>query len=113
MATTVEFIEFVCSQIDETYQVRYRKMFGEYMVYANNKPILLVCDNTVYVKILPELTGLLAEAEKGFPYQGAREHYILDAEDRELCNDVVQILELLTSLPVKKVRKRKKTVGEI
>ncbi|NCC14241.1 MAG: transcriptional regulator, partial [Spirochaetia bacterium] len=42
MATTVEFIEFVCSQIDETYQVRYRKMFGEYMVYANNKPILLV-----------------------------------------------------------------------
>jgi TfoX/Sxy family transcriptional regulator of competence genes len=113
MATTVEFIEFVCSQIDETYQVRYRKMFGEYMVYANNKPILLVCDNTVYVKILPELTGLLAEAEKGFPYQGAREHYILDAEDRELCNYVVQILELLTPIPVKKVRKRKKTVGEI
>lgn len=113
MATTVEFIEFVCSQIDETYQVRYRKMFGEYMVYANNKPILLVCDNTVYVKILPELTGLLAEAEKGFPYQGAREHYILDAEDRELCNEVVQILELLTPVPVKKVRKRKKTVGEI
>ena len=113
MATTVEFIEFVCSQIDETYQVRYRKMFGEYMVYANNKPILLVCDNTVYVKMLGELSGLLGEAEKGFPYQGAREHYILDAEDRELCNDVVQILELLTPLPVKKVRKRKKTVGEI
>lgn len=113
MATTVEFIEFVCSQIDAAYQVRYRKMFGEYMVYANNKPILLVCDNTVYVKILPELSGLLGEAEKGYPYQGAREHYILDAEDRVLCDEVVEILELLTPIPVKKARKRKKAVGQI
>ncbi len=111
MATTVEFIEFVCSQIDDDYQIRYRKMFGEYMVYANNKPILLVCDNTVYVKILGELSPLLGEAEKGFPYQGAREHYILDAEDRVLCNEVVQVLEAITPVPVKKARKRKKTVG--
>lgn len=50
MATTVDFIEYVCSQIDETYHVRYLKMFGEYMVYINEKPLLLVCDNTVFVK---------------------------------------------------------------
>ncbi|MGN0560765.1 MAG: hypothetical protein ACI4K8_06895 [Candidatus Fimenecus sp.] len=25
-------------------------MFGEYMVYVNDKPILMVCDNTVFVK---------------------------------------------------------------
>jgi DNA helicase-2/ATP-dependent DNA helicase PcrA len=35
--------------------VRYKKMFGEYMVYVNEKPILLVCDNTVFVKILDRL----------------------------------------------------------
>ena len=27
-----------------------RKMFGEYMAYLNEKPVLLVCDNTVFVK---------------------------------------------------------------
>lgn len=50
MATTVDFIEFVCEQIHCNFSVRYKKMFGEYMVYVNDKPILLVCDNCVYVK---------------------------------------------------------------
>ena len=27
------------------YNVRYKKMFGEYMVFVDEKPVLLVCDN--------------------------------------------------------------------
>lgn len=46
MATTIGFIDFVCEQIRD-YNVHYKKMFGEYMVYINDKPILLVCDNCV------------------------------------------------------------------
>jgi len=53
MATTVDYIEFVCEQLAGVGAVRYHKMFGEYMVYVNDKPLLLVCDNTVFVKILP------------------------------------------------------------
>lgn len=52
MATSVDYIEFVCGQIRGERVVRYKKMFGEYMVYVNDKPVLLVCDNTVYVKKL-------------------------------------------------------------
>ncbi len=50
MATTIDFIEYVCEQIVGTGDIHYKKMFGEYMVYVNNKPTLLVCDNTVFVK---------------------------------------------------------------
>ena len=50
MATDLEFIQYVCDQINETGRVRYRKMFGEYMVYVNDKPLLLVCNNSVYIK---------------------------------------------------------------
>lgn len=50
MATSVDFINYVCEQIVGVGDIRYRKMFGEYMVYVNYKPILLICDNTVYVK---------------------------------------------------------------
>lgn len=53
MATSQEYIEFVCEQLVGVENVRYKKMFGEYMVYVNDKPVLLVCDNTVYVKKLP------------------------------------------------------------
>lgn len=49
MATTADFIEFVCEQIHGAGNIRHKKMFGEYMVYVNELPVLLVCDNTVYV----------------------------------------------------------------
>ena len=55
MATTKEYIEFVCDQIQGFGEVHYRKMFGEYMAYLNDKPVLLVCDDTVFVKKLPEV----------------------------------------------------------
>ena len=86
-------------------ELRYRKMFGEYMVYVNDKPILLVCDNNVYVKILPCLDGLMSAAEKGFPYDGAKEHYILDIDSLELTQSVVTALEAVTPIPKPKKKK--------
>lgn len=102
MATTIDFIEYVCEQVRGDYAVRYKKMFGEYMVYVNDKPILLVCDNCVYVKKLAELKEILATAESGVPYCGAKEHYILDIKNGELTASVVEMLEKITPLPKKK-----------
>ena len=109
MATTQDFIEFVVNQIDDVWQPLYKKMFGEYMVYVHRKPLLLVCDNTVYVKMLESLSAVLGEAEKGFPYQGAKEHYIVDVEDRDLLSQVIEILEQEIPFPVKRSRSKKKS----
>ena len=104
MATSLEYIEFVCDQIQGFGEVRYKKMFGEYMAYINGRPVLLVCDNTVFVKILPEIAEMMHDAERGYPYDGAKEHYILDIEDRGLLERVIPVLEANTPLP----RPRKK-----
>lgn len=105
MATSVPYIEFVCDQIAGTGDIRYRKMFGEYMVYVNNKPVLLVCDNTVYVKKWDELECKMQQEETGLPYEGSREHYILDIENSEFAKEIVSILEEITPIP--KPRKKK------
>ena len=105
MATTLDFIEYVCGQVEGVGAVRHRKMFGEYMVYINDKPILLVCDNTVFVKILPCLDDLCASCGKGFPYTGAKEHYILDVDDAEFAKEAIQILEPVTQIPKPKKKK--------
>jgi TfoX/Sxy family transcriptional regulator of competence genes len=105
MATTLDYIEFVCGQIENAGAMRYKKMFGEYMVYADDKPILLVCDNTTFVKILPCLDELMMDANKGFPYDGAKEHYVLDIDNAELARDVTAALIPVT--PVPKQRKKK------
>ncbi len=99
MSTSQDYIIFVCEQIRESGDVRYKKMFGEYMVYINDKPILLVCDNTVYIKMKEEIAHLMADAPTGVPYKGAREHYVLDVEDNELCTDVIKVLLPITPLP--------------
>ena len=108
MATSQEYVEFVCDQIRDTGFVRYRKMFGEYMIYVNDKPLLLVCDNQVYVKQLEALKDAMRDAAKGFPYQGAKEHYLLDIDDREKSREVIAILDRLTPTPPPKKPKAQK-----
>ena len=105
MATSPEFIEYVCEQVKGTGAVTFKKMFGEFMIYVNAKPILLVCDDTVYVKVLDCIGNLMKDAEVVLPYDGAKPHYILDIDNSQLCSEVVHILEPVTPLP--KPRKKK------
>lgn len=107
MATTADYIEFVMESIGEIrgMEFRYKKMFGEYCVYANDKPVLLICDNTVYVKMLPCIEGLMDNILTNPPYNGAKPHYLLDIEDGELMKNVIVVLEQNTPLP--KPRKKK------
>jgi len=102
MATTVDFIEYVCLQIDGAGNIKYKKMFGEFLVYVDERPALLVCDNTVYVKVTPFLDGVLDNAEKGCPYDGAKEHYILDIEDGEKAKTVTELIAKNAPLSKKK-----------
>lgn len=66
-------------------------MFGEYMVYANEKP---------------ETREILSsDAQTGMPYDGAKEHFFIDPDDDEKLNELVCALEKITPLPKKKARK--------
>lgn len=105
MATSSEYVTFVCEQIHGYGDVRCRKMFGEYMVYLNDKPIFMVCDNTVYVKQLPILADLLSDAQTGSPYDGAKPHYLIDPTDASLLNRLVPLLEAHTPVPAKRAKK--------
>lgn len=105
MATTNEYIEYVCEQINGIGAIRYKKMFGEFMVYVNDKPIIIVCDNNAFVKKLECIEQMMKDAKLGYPYKGAKEHYILDIDNSELCKSVVSTIEEVT--PVPKLKKKK------
>lgn len=106
MATSAEYMEYVCDQIRNAGEIRYKKMFGEYMVYIDEKPVFTVCDNTVFVKILPELEELMKEADKGYPYEGAKEHYVLDVDNEELTYAVLDVLKEKIPVKVKKTKNK-------
>ncbi len=105
MATNPEYIEFVMDQVTGSGTLRSRKMFGEYMIYVDDRPILLICENTVYVKMHEAVAGILKDAPRGNPYTGAKEHYILDVENRELALAAIAELVKVIPIPVKKAKK--------
>lgn len=105
MATSSDYIEYVVTRLPRHYFVYPKKMFGEYMIFIDEKPALLICDNTVFVKKLEALQDLLGKSDTGFPYPGAKAHYILDIDDRNLVEQVIEVM-----LPVLKVSKKKSKI---
>ena len=102
MATTKDYIEYVCEQLKGVGNIRYRKMFGEYMVYVDDKPVVIVCDNTAFVNMLVVIAVMMSGSVIGFAYEGAKEHYILNIDDENFCKSVVKQIEKITPLPKKK-----------
>ena len=57
----------------------------------------------MYVKILPASTQLENVCEKGAPYPGAKQHYIVDEEQLSIIDELPEILCAISeSLPEKK-----------
>lgn len=64
-------------------------MMGDYIIYLNGKCVASACDNNLYVKMYPQLEELLKEAEIGKPYQGAKDHYIIDESNSSLMKEAI------------------------
>lgn len=104
MACSTEFIEFVCDVLAPLGEVRSRKMMGDFVIYVNGKCIITACDNIAYVKKVPCIVEMMADAECGCPYQGAKEAYIVNFQDRK---KVLKVIETLwEALPFPKSKKK-------
>ncbi len=102
MATSLDFVNYVCEQLNGIGNITYKKMFGEYMVYLNNKPVIIVCDNVAFVKKLDVIAEMMQNADVGFPYKGAKEHYVLDIDNADFCKEIVTKVEEVTPIPKSK-----------
>lgn len=110
MATSLDYIEFVIERLEAAHtglDLWYRPMFGEYCVYSGEKPLFIVCDNTVSLKRIECVAELLANADPHIPFPGAKNFVILDIEDSVLTREVVLLLDRYKPMPKPKRRKSK------
>jgi TfoX/Sxy family transcriptional regulator of competence genes len=82
MATNQSTVETILSFLPDI-EVRARKMFGEYGLYCDDKVTAFICDDTLFVKILPENADLANDLETGACYPGSKPYYIVPAEKYE------------------------------
>lgn len=102
MSTQQDTVEFILSKLG-TSRFAYRSMFGEYALYADGKVVGLVCNDLLYVKILPASQALESQCEKGEPYPGAKPYYVVGEDQLSSIEDLSDILfAIADSLPAKK-----------
>ncbi len=106
MATAPETVDDLLALLKPLGGATAKKMFGEYCIYFNDKPVALVCDDCLYVKVTEPGRALEKHSAESAPYPGAKPHleYPIDSwgNGRHLC-------ELLrathAALPAKAARK--------
>ena len=135
MATSAAFKDFVLDRLEQCareglnenlkgdFSFSARNMFGEYCVYiidsacseggilgSGKKVLFLLCDEQVFIKkykVLEQIAqDFSAYFSLGFPFSGAREHYIIDIENLELLATIIK--STLPYLPAPKVKNPKK-----
>lgn len=108
MATSPDTIEFILEKLRYPARFKARAMFGEYALYADHKVVALVCDNLLFVKIMPESAELAEFCDTGAPYPGARPHYIVEEDQLSKLEYLPAMLfAMAKALPKPKPKKKR------
>jgi TfoX/Sxy family transcriptional regulator of competence genes len=103
MSTQKETVAFILERLGDYDRFSTRAMFGEYALYADGKVVALICNDQLYVKILPESVSLADRCEQDAPYPGAKPYYLVEESQLGQIEDLPDILlAIALSLPKKK-----------
>ena len=107
MASSPEFVRYVCEQLADAGEITCKRMFGEYGLYCDGVFFAVICGDQLFVKITPAGQAAFPDLPKAPPYEGARDYFLVeDVEDREQLAKLVRVTcEALKNLPQKKRRK--------
>ena len=107
MSSDINFVKFIVDQIGNSGSIRYRKMFGEYAIYCNDKVVALVCDDRLFVKPTNAGRAFIGSVNEAPAYPGAKPSFLIEdqLEDREWLSELVALTE--RELPMPKPKKKK------
>ncbi len=109
MSTKKETVEFILDKLGDRDRFAVRAMFGEYDLYADSKVVGLVCNDQLYVKILPASRKLQDICEKDEAYPGSKPYYVVEEVMLSKIKNLPDILfDIAKSLPEPKPKKKKK-----
>jgi DNA transformation protein and related proteins len=107
MSSDLSFVEYILDQINQVGQVSFKKMFGEYAIYCDEKVVALVCDNQLFVKSTAGGRSMIGSVVEAPPYPGAKLHLLIgeQLDDREWISNLIRLTA--SELPAPKPKKSK------
>ena len=98
-----DLVQYIVEQASKAGEVSAKKMFGDYCLYCDGKPVGLICDNYLYLKPLKQLEPLLLDGDRQMqpPYDGAKPHYVItDVDNRDYVSLLVKTVAI--NIPTKR-----------
>lgn len=107
MASNPDLVQYIVDQCSQAGDVAVKKMFGDYTLYCDSKPVGLISDNAFYLKPTEAVRPLLRSVAMRPPYPGAKDHfYIEDIDDRDYLAAIVAATCQALPMPKPKASKR-------
>ncbi len=109
MASDENFVKFIAEQIESAGHIRYRKMFGEYALYCDEKVVALICDDQLYVKPSSAGRAFIGEVVEAPAYEGAKPAFLIEdqLDDKDWLTELIRLTA--NELPTPKPKKAKKS----
>ena len=102
MPSSKEYLEFVLEQLSDLDGISHRAMMGEYVIYYNGKVIGGIYDDRFLVKQTKSAKEIIPDAPLELPYEGAKEMFLPDIDNRELLGELIPAIA--DDLPAPKKR---------
>ena len=106
MASSEEFVRYVCEQLADAGEITCRRMFGEYGLWCDGKFFATIEDGMLCLKITEAGRRLLRGAEIIEPHEGARFLYVAELDDRVFLAELIRCT--CAELPAPQARHKKK-----
>ena len=103
MASTKEYLTFILEQLSGL-EVTSRAMMGEYVLYYRGKVIGGIYDDRLLLKATKAAETMLPDAERDIPYDGAKEMFLVDVDDRKLLTELIEAM--YSELPTPRKRSK-------
>lgn len=108
MSTRAETVEFLTDQLSALPGIRTRRMFGEYCLYYDEKPVAFVCDDELFVKPTEAGRTYIGVPDEAPAYPGSKLYFRVSGdrwEERDWLSGLIS--ETAAALPEPKPRKPK------
>lgn len=90
MASTKDYLEYVLELLSNLDNITYKKMMGEYLLYADGILFGGIYDNRFLIKKTNSLENY--NLEKEIPYPGAKSMYLIDIENKNEIDEIIYSL---------------------
>ncbi len=109
MATGKGTAAFILDQLGHPDRFTVRRMFGEFALYADGKPVAFICDDQLLVKIMAESAALNGKCERIPLFPGSKDYYLVP-EDMVAGDHTLpaMFLRMAEVLPFPKARRRRR-----